>query len=138
MNDFAAWRDSLSSAGCIIIHPMPYVLHSVFKKLCFLGPNKANTGDDSTPSFNSSNRVINCDVQESVGIGFQKWILQSFLSGFNTIAKYGAHIKYKSNIPINKWKICLVYGSLQYLIMLNLYCAGVLPSCVMLCPPYST
>ena len=72
-----------------------------------------------------------------VEVGCRKWRLQSFLRGFNMISKYGAHLKYKLTSPIKEWSDFPLYGSFQYLIILNLECAGVLPSFMILCPTYS-
>ena len=94
ISDFAAWHDSLSSFFCIRIHSMPSSLQSAFKNIFLLGSSWANTGDDITYYFNYSNIVVNRGVQDSVGIGCQKWRLQIFMSGFNLVSKYGTYLKY--------------------------------------------
>ena len=63
----------------IRIHTVDSALHSIQKHVYLLGSNWANTGENITSSFNYLNRVINCGVQNIVGIGFCKWILQKFL-----------------------------------------------------------
>ena len=117
MSDFSAWQDCLSPPGYTRIHPMPSTLQSIFKNICLLGSNWAKTGVYITPSFNDSNIVITCDVEDSVGISFQKWSLNNFLSGFNPISKYGAYFKYKLISPIKEWSNLSLYGSFQYLII---------------------
>ena len=136
MSYFAAWRDYLLSAGWIIIHTMSSEPQSVFKNIFLLVPNKYNTGDDITTSFNYSNIVINFGVQDIVGISTRNWHLQIFLNVFNLISKYGAYLKYKLICLIKEWINLSLYGSFRYLIILNLDCDDVLTSCIILCPTH--
>ena len=128
---FDEWFCSLELFLVIIwLHgnpPHAFCTPVCLKNVFILRSNRANTSDYITPSFNYSNRVINCGVQDSVRIGFCKWKFQIFLSGFNLILKYGAYHKWKSISPIKEWSYCPISGILQYLIILNIDCAGLLP-----------
>ena len=90
------------------------------------------------PYFNYSNILVKCGAQDSVGIGLRKWHLQSFLSGFNIISKYGSYLKYELISPIKKWNYCPLSGDFQLFVVINLYCASALSYCMILCPKYST
>ena len=137
MDDFASWTYSLSYSGCIRVHTMPSELKSILKNGFLLGSNVDNNGDDITPYFNYSNRVINYGVQYIVGIVCSKWCLQKFLSYFNLISKYEAYLRYKLIGPIKYWINCPISGSSQSLIILNLDCVGVLSSFMISGPTYS-
>ena len=102
IDDFSSWCDSLSSYGCTRIHIVLSSLRSILKHFFLLGSSWANIGDNITPSFNCSNRVIKCGVTDSVGIVFCKWRLQIFLSGFNMISKYEEYLnKRLENFPLS-------------------------------------
>ena len=85
MSDFSAWRNYLSSDGCMRIHIMPSAIQSFYINIFLLVSNLTNTGDYITLSLNYSNIVIICSVHCIVGIGCRKLFLQIFMSGFNMI-----------------------------------------------------
>ena len=70
LNSLTSRYDSSSSAVCIRIQPMPFYIQSVLIKVCLLGSNIVNTGEDFTHFFNLSNISINSGVQAIRGICF--------------------------------------------------------------------
>ena len=59
---FIALIDSLSSAGCIIIHPIPSLLQSVFRNVGLVVSNLARIGEEVIPSFRSANNLTKIRV----------------------------------------------------------------------------
>ena len=82
--------DFSSSIGCIIIHPIPSALQSVFKNTGLLGLYCASIGDDVIDTFTSSNNLTRSEVYDITGISDQKYNLMRARRGLIRISKFGA------------------------------------------------
>ena len=62
--------DSVSSAGCIKIHPIPSLLQLVSKKVGRVVSNLARTGEEVIHTLRSLKSLMSTGVQDDWGIGF--------------------------------------------------------------------
>ena len=79
--------DSSSSAGCMRIHTIPSILHSVFRKMCLLGSYWDKTGEDVMETFMSWNKVISEGVHVIIGMSERKYFVIKPRKGLILIAK---------------------------------------------------
>ena len=89
-NVFKAALDSLSSAGCMIMKPMPSALQSDLRNVGVDGSYLARIGDDVMQCFISLKSWMRSGDHARIGNSDRRYRLYSCRSGFSRISKYGA------------------------------------------------